>query len=163
MKLDDLFFWSEWSARRQATMFRLVVLCLAVLWLGLFLMFSLLREEAAKDVVRLEKRYYRVEPLVGELRVLEDRMGELAAMAPLAAAQQVSRDLRMEKQLASIRPVQLGGREGVQLLYEALDLASFLKLMSTFRDRSGLSVVSCVFTHRLDDPKRGDLQLVLSR
>ena len=164
MKIEDLYFWQNWPVGRRRQYFRLSMLIWLGLWCLLFVLTTYLTDGARKSVSAAQSRYERIVPLIAEIKTLEARKSDLTDMTPLAAAQQVSRDLKLEKKLASIRPTQLtGNQEGVQLLFERLDLDEFLSLLDTLQEKGRLKIVSSLINHRMDQPDRADLQLVLAR
>lgn len=164
MKLEDIIMWHSWPVGRRREYFIALFAAWCVFWIVLFTIFSTMTGTARKDIERAEDRLKRVEPVVQEIQALQKATGNLASLTPLAAAQQLSRDLNMERQLSSIRPTQLaGGQEGVQLLFESLDRNQVVQLLETIRTRSRMKILSFVFNHRMDNAKRADLQLVLVR
>lgn len=164
MKLDDLYFWQGWPVGRRKQYFRLMLLLWVALWAFAFTLTTWMSNAARKDAAEARSRYERVLPMAEEAMSLQTQSGNLAGMNPLATAQQVSRDLQLERKLASIRPTQMtGGQEGVQLQYEALNLPEMLALLDTLNQKGRLKVLSLIFNHRGDRPKNADLQLVLTR
>lgn len=164
MRLDILPFMQDWPPRRRRRFLQGVTLAVGGAWAVCFLVLTTMTDAAAERTKAVQQRYDRVAPLVEEAVTLQARKGTLASMKPLAAAQQVSRDLKLDSRLASLRPAQLaGGQEGVQLFFESLDLAQLYDLLEAIQDRSGLKVFSMNFTRRMDVPDRADIQLVLVR
>ncbi len=164
MKLDELFFWQNWPVSRRKQYFRLMMLVWRGVWGLAFVMTTYLTDGAKSALGSAQQRYEKIVPLIQEIKSLEARQSSLTDMTPLAAAQQVSRDLKLESKLASIRPTQLtGNQEGVQLLYERLNLDEFLSLLDTLQDKGRLKIISTVLNHRGDQANLADLQLVLAR
>jgi len=164
MKIGDLSFFHELPAGKRKRLFLLGFL----LWTSLLLVVWLLLLSsvggAKTRIAALEKRFQRVSPIAEETLRMESELAALAALSPLAAAQQVTRDLKLETRLSTIRPNKLGGdREGVQMIFEALDLPELLDLLKNLKSRGGLKVVSVTLSRRLDASKRADLQLILVR
>ena len=162
--LEDLMFWLVWPARRRRRYLVGAMIVWVCLWVAVFAGLSMANSDLRKGMDTLKTRYERVRPLAREVLELQSRTGQFASLSPLAAAQQVGRELKLEEKLASVRPKQLGGgQEGVQLLFEALNLGELLDLLQGLGDRGGLKVMTCNLIHRLDNPKLVDLQLVLAR
>jgi type II secretory pathway component PulM len=160
----NIYFLQDMAPARRKQLYRIMALLFVGLWVVVFMSLSSLAESEAQDIERLKRRHSQITPLVQQVVTLQAKVGALASMSPLAAAQQVSRDLKLEKQLATVRPTQfMGGQEGVQLLYESLTMPQTMRLLETIQTRSGMKVVSFVINHRMDNPQRGDLQLVLVR
>jgi type II secretory pathway component PulM len=140
----------------------------AVLGLVFIILFSTMAGMTADNERRLQtlsERYDRIVPMVRELRLLQNRGGEsLRPMKPLAAVQQISRDLNLEPNLASVRPMNLmGDQEGVQVLFESINLDQLVGLLTSLNSRAGLQVFSFNFNRRLDESTLANLQMVLTR
>jgi hypothetical protein len=137
----------------------------ALVCLAAFLALSGMTAEARKDADRLAGRLAKVAPLVEELETLQGAEDEsLAPMEPLAAAQQISRDLGLAAKLSSVRPINVTGeRTGVQVYYESLNLDQLVELLRTLKSRGGLKIVSFALNRRMDDPELANLQMVLGR
>ena len=134
------------------------------MWLGVFMIFSVLGDGAASRTRAQEAQFDKITPLVQDYLERQTVMGPLAGLSPLAAAQQITRELKLEDTLAAVRPMQItGGQEGVQMLFQALDHRQLLALLDSLTDRGGLKILSCNLNHRLDKPDFADLQLVLAR
>lgn len=120
-------------------------------------------EESRLAALRI--RAERIAPVVNEILAAEaQRPQGIEALAPLAAAQKVTRDLGLEAHLTSVRPSQLsGGQESVTLVYESLDLPKFIGLLQALQQKGGLAIFSAALTRRLDDRELADLQLVLAK
>ncbi|MDY7000881.1 MAG: hypothetical protein SVS15_03755 [Thermodesulfobacteriota bacterium] len=164
MKIGDLSFLHELPAGKRKKAFLLGF----SLWTGLLLIIWLLLSGsvggAKARIATLEKRFQSVSPIAEETLRMESQLAALAGLSPLAAAQQVTRDLKLESRLSTIRPNKLGGdREGVQMIFEALNLPQLLDLLKNLKGRGGLKVVSATLSRRLDASKRADLQLILVR
>ena len=164
MRLDDFFFWQDWPFRRHRRYYQTVALLWLCFWGGLFVCLLLGTVGLEKATSRLKRSVEQVRPVSEEIQSLEAQIGQLASLSPLAATQQVARELSLDGKLASIRPKPLGGgQEGVQVLYESLDLGEFLNLLDYHVNRGGMKILSCNVLHRMDNPRRIDLQLVLTR
>lgn len=164
MKIEDIPFIQELSPARRRRVLALGVL----LWAGLLLLgwlaLSEARDGARARIAALGREMDRAAHLAGQVMHLEAQLAALSGLAPLAAAQQVVRDLGMERQLTAIRPTQLGGgMEGVQMIFESLDLPQIINLLKQMRSRGGLSTVSATLSRRLDARDRADMQLVVVR
>lgn len=163
--LRDMFISGGRAGLRQSGRLRLAALVCTALWLALFLGLNVMRGNSEKQSMSHAARLNKITPLVRELEGLgAERDNSFSGIGPQAAAQKVTRELGLEDRLASLRPSQLvGGQEGVQLLYESLDLNQLIRLLEQLKSKGGLSVLSVVVNHRLDQPERADLQLVLSQ
>ncbi len=164
MRIEDIPFIQELSPARRKRVLALGVLLWAVVlllgWLALSEAPGLARERIKATGREME----RTAGLVGQVMHMEAQLAALSGLAPLAAAQQVVRDLGMEKRLTAIRPTQLGGGvEGVQMIFESLDLPQIINLLKQMRSRGGLSTVSATLSRRLDARDRADMQLVVVR
>lgn len=164
MDLDRYLFWQDWPADSQKLFF---AGCVAVWALILFMVWSGLyesQERAQSIYVRSQQKYLQVEPLVAQLKSGETARGALVEREPMAAAQQVIRDLHLDERLTSVRPVQSGeGSGGVQVIMEALNLPELVFLMRDFKTRGALTVSNMNISHRLDSPELADVQITLSR
>lgn len=164
MKIEELFFWREFSPPRQRAFFQLVglgsLLVFFLVWLWLWM-----GAADAQDRLRTVREQDRkVSPLIQEVMALEARQVGLSNLGPLAAAQQVARDQGLDKKLSSIRPAQLGGsQDGVQVYFEGLNLPEMLGLLSNLKHRAGLRVVSCQVNRRMDAADLADVQMALTR
>lgn len=159
-----LSFMEDWPPARRRRFMMGAAVFVAGMWAVVFMVLSGMTQTARDRVRSVQDRFDRVAPLVEEAVALSEGRGRLASMNPLAASQQVSRDLKLEKKLASVRPAQLGGgREGVQLFFESLDLKELYDLLTAIQDRSGLKIFSMTMTRRLDVTNRADIQFVLAR
>ncbi len=167
MRLEELYFWQNWPMGRRGRYFMIMALLWALLWTVCYSVLSWSADAAESELGRLQARYERTEPLVAQLKALQsgsENSGNLSDLSPLAAAQQLTRDLRMQQQLASIRPAKLaGGQEGVQLNFLSLDRDQFVNLLQALNERGGMQIVNFAFNHRMDKPERADMQLVLVR
>lgn len=164
MELDRFFFWQDWPADRQKFFFAGCViawgLALFMIWSG----FYESQERSQSISVRSQQKYLQVQPLVEQLKAGEAARGALVEREPMAAAQQVIRDLGLDSRLTSVRPVQSGaGAGGVQVIFEALNLPEIVYLLRDFKVRGALNVSSISINHRLDSPELADVQITLSR
>ena len=147
---------------------RLPVLGALALCLGLtavFVVFWGMTGAEESRLAALRIRAERITPLVNEVLATEaQRPQDIETLAPLAAAQKVTRDLGLEAHLTSVRPSQLsGGQESVTLVYESLDLPKLIGLLQGLQQKGGLALFSAALTRRLDDRELADLQLVLAK
>ncbi len=164
MKLDALYFWQDWPVSRWQYFFPSVALGLLGLFCIVFLSLAMMTDARRQDAVRFEDRLRQVRSLTQEILALQSQVGDLASLSPLGTAQQLNTDLHLEKNLASITPTQLAeGRDGVRLVYEALNLKQLVDLLQNIRSRGNLTILSCVINHREDNRMLADVQLVLSR
>lgn len=124
-----------------------------------------MRGDSKNELRALAERYDRVVVLAGELSTLQKRGGSsLRPMEPLAAVQQISRDLKLETNLASVRPMNLmGEKEGVQVFFESINLDQLIGLLTSMESRAGLQVSSFNISRRMDKRDLADLQMVLTR
>lgn len=164
MKFEDIPFIQELSPSRRRRVLALGVL----LWAALLLLAGLALSDAAgrsrERITAVDREMQRTAGVVEEVMHLEAQLAALSGLAPLAAAQQVVRDLGLEAKLTAVRPTQLGGGvEGVQMIFESLNLPQVLDLLRQIRSRGGLSVVSSTLSRRLDDRSLADMQLVVVR
>ncbi|NJB68647.1 hypothetical protein GGQ74_002320 [Desulfobaculum xiamenense] len=164
MKLPDLpllrEFVSEHPDRAAMAALGLWAVLLACVWLVLTQASGSARERIA-DV---DKRYARAAPLVREVAYMKAQRAEFESMEPLAAARKVTRDLTLDAHLAAIRPTPAAnGSDGIQMVFESLNLPQTLDLLKNLRDRVGLQVVSCSLNKRMDNPALADMQLILVR
>lgn len=164
MNLDTLFFWQEWTLSRQKTFFRAVLLA----WMGLlvlaWMMLAGSTTARSREAAALAAKHQQIKPMIDEILRLRAQKGALAGLGPMAAAQQIIREMGLEAKLSSLRPTQVGGGgEGVQLLLESFNLPELTKLLDNLQVRGGLKTVSFSLNHRMDAPKLADLQMVLAR
>ena len=164
MRIEDISFIQELSPARRRRVLALAVLAWAVV-LGLaWLTLTETAERSRQHITDVGKEMDRVVGLVGQVMHLEAQLAALSGLAPLAAAQQVVRDQGLESKLTAIRPTQLGGGvEGVQMVFESLDLPQIINLLKQLRARGGLSTISSTVSRRLDTRDHADVQLVVVR
>lgn len=133
----------------------------------LLLLWGAVSGAAQTALARIEdtdKRFARAAPLVREVLYMQAQRAEFESMEPLVAARKVTRDLKMDDRLAAIRPTPAAdGNDGIQMVFERLNLPQTLNLLKNLRDRVGLKVVSCSLNKRLDNPALADMQLILVR
>ncbi|MEW5774445.1 MAG: hypothetical protein AB1916_13070 [Thermodesulfobacteriota bacterium] len=164
MRIEDIPFIQELSPARRRRVLALGVLLWAVLLLMGWLALSGIAARSQERIAATGREMERAAGLAGQVMHLEAQLAALSGLAPLAAAQQVVRDLGMEARLTAIRPTQLGGgMEGVQMIFESLDLPQIINLLKQLRSRGGLSTVSATLSRRLDARDRADMQLVVVR
>jgi len=165
VKISDLFNLSTVPHHRRKLLYPGMALGVALFFLALFSSLSGMSASARQKLDTLSERRERILPLVDELRARQDQGGKsLRPMEPLAAAQQISRDLGMEANLASIRPMNMvGGKEGVQVFFESINLDQLTGLLVSLEARAGLTVFSVNLNRRMDNPKLANLQMVLTR
>jgi type II secretory pathway component PulM len=165
VKISDLFNLSTVPHHRRKLLYPGLALGVALFFLVLFSSLSGMSASARHKLDTLSERRERILPLVEELRGRQDKGGKsLRPMEPLAAAQQISRDLGMEANLASIRPMNMvGDKEGVQIFFESINLDQLTELLVSLEARAGLTVFSVNLNRRMDNPKLANLQMVLTR
>ncbi len=164
MRIEDIPYIQELSPARRRRVLALGVLGWAVILLMGWLALTEAAVHSRQGIAEMGKEMDRAVGLVGQVMHLEAQLAALSGLAPLAAAQQVVRDQGLEGKLTAIRPTQLGGGvEGVQMIFESLDLPQLIELLKQLRARGGLSTVSSTLSRRLDTRDRADLQLVVVR
>ena len=164
MQMDAFFFWQEWPQARQKTFFQAALGA----WIGLLILVWIMLAGAtaarSREAAALAAKHRQIKPMVDEIIRLKAQKGALAGLGPMAAAQQVIREMGLEAKLSSIRPTQVaGGGDGVQLLLESFNLPELIKLLGSLGERGGLKIISFSLSHRMDSPKLADLQMVLGR
>jgi hypothetical protein len=164
MKAEDLMIWRELPAGRQRTFFQVAALAAlgvsAVVWMFLYSATG----QAAQRSTAARESYAKVAAMAQEASTLEARTAALASLSPIAATQQIAREMGLDKRLSSVRPAQIGGgQDGAQLLFEGLNLPELVNLLGNLKNRGGLRTVSCSISHRMDVPDLADLQLVVVR
>lgn len=164
-QLEALLAWREANFMRSRQAPLVVASTLAALFIILFLILLTMTTAAERRSHILQDRMARVAPMVKTIQTAQTRApGEMSGLTPLAAAQRISRDLGLERHLASVRPSQVaGGREAVLLIYESLNMPQIVSLMRGLTGTAGLSLYSASLTHRLDNAKLANLQLTLAR
>jgi hypothetical protein len=164
MRIEDIPYIQELSPARRRRVLALGVLGWAVILLMGWLALTEAAVHSRQSIAEMGKEMDRAVGLVGQVMHLEAQLAALSGLAPLAAAQQVVRDIGLEKHLTAIRPTQLGGGvEGVQMIFESLDLPQIINLLKQLRARGGLTTVSSTLSRRLDARDHADLQLVVVR
>lgn len=112
-------------------------------------------------------QYNRALPLTAglEAQLSGDRSTDrYRNVSPFAAVQQAVRDINLEPNLTSVRPASTpGGREGVRILVENLNLPQMISLFDSFQNQAGLELVSGNINKRVDNPQRVDITLLLTR
>lgn len=165
MELERFYIWQDWPVEKQKLFFAALVAAWALLF---FMVWSGLNESQSKaDRIMLssKQKYGRTVPLVEQLKAGESSLGALIDREPMAAAQQVIRDLGLDGRLSSLRPLQAGANtsQGVQVILESLNLPELVALLRDFNVRGGLKVTSFNINHRLDSPELADVQIILVR
>lgn len=164
MALYELYFWQNWPVKRQKSFFQLMVLAWAALLVLICFSVSMSGEKSLDRAERMKKSYEKAAPLVAEYMSLKGNRGALTDMGPMATAQQITRDLGLEKKLSSVRPMDLdAGSQGVQLIFDGLDLPQILAFMKEIKIKGGLKVLTFSLTHKLDNDRLANLQMVLTR
>lgn len=164
MNREDFFFWRNWPVKRRKRYFQLLALVWVLVWVMAFASVAALRESAERAELEAKARHLRVAPLVAEAKALKEQGGELSNLSPMAVVQQIGRDMGLGDRVASVRPAQLpGGRQGVQVLYQALDMVEFVDVLTAISGEARLQIVAMTMNHRLDQPDRADLQLTVGR
>ena len=151
------------SRRKYA--YPLMAAAVVVLFVAVYAALSNMAESREQKLEDLAARYDKVVPLVAELRALQAQGGgSLRPMEPLAAVQEVSRELKIERNLASVRPMNLvGEKEAVQVFFESINLDQLVGLLEALESMAGLQVFSFNLSRRMDDPDLANLQMVLTR
>ncbi|WP_320171809.1 type II secretion system protein GspM [Maridesulfovibrio sp.] len=165
MDLERFFIWQDWPAEKQKLFFAGLVAGWALI---LFMIWSAMHESQAvalRTVVSTRQQFVKTVPLVEQLKAGESSRGALVDREPMAAAQQVIRDLGMDNRLSSLRPLQAGinSDQGVQVLLESINLPELVALLRDFKVRGGLKITNFSISHRLDSPELADVQIILSR
>lgn len=165
MELERFFIWQDWPAEKQKLFFAALV---AVWALVLFMVWSGFHEAQSRDTriaLASKEKYGRTVPLVERLKAGEASRGALVDREPMAAAQQVIRDLGLDSRLSSLRPLQAGinSSQGVQVILESINLPELVGMLRDFNVRGGLKVTNFNISHRLDAPELADVQIILSR
>lgn len=165
MKPGDILGLQFVPANKRKYLYPCAAAAVALVFLAAFMILSGLISDADDRIGKLAQRHNQIIPLVREIKALQSTAGQsLRPMEPLAASQQISRDLRLEANLASVRPVNLvGEKEGVQVFFESLDLDQLVDLLISLESRGGLQVYSYSLSRRMDKPQLADLQMVLTR
>lgn len=165
MKISEILNLSFIPHNRRGLIYPAAALGALLLFAGVFSVISGITADTEKTIQDLSKRRERIIPMVEELRSLQQQGGSsLRPMEPLAAAQQIARDLKIEANLASIRPMNMvGDQEAVQVFFESLNLDQLMGLLISLESRAGLQVFSFNLNRRMDDPKLANLQMVLTR
>lgn len=164
MELDRYLFWQDWPADSQKLFFAGCVVAWGIVLFMIWSGFYESQERSQSIIIRSQQKYFQVQPLVGQLKSVETAQGALVGREPMAAAQQVIRDLSLDARLTSVRPVQTGGSSGgVQVIMEALNLPELVLLLRDFKSRGALIVSNINISHRLDSPELADVQITLSR
>lgn len=165
MDLERFYIWQDWPADKQKLFFASLVagwaLILFMIWSGL----NDSQSRAERIVLSSKQQYAKVVPLVEQLKAGESSRGALVDREPMAAAQQVIRDLGLDTRLTSLRPLQGDGSsgQGVQVLLESLNLPELVALLRDFKVRGALKVNNFNVNHRLDAPELADVQIILVR
>jgi type II secretory pathway component PulM len=121
-------------------------------------------EAAEKRITALQNKINEVKPLVSETIMLEARRKDLSEMSTLAAARQVTRELKLDGKLSAIRPGTVGqDREGVQMIFEGLNHPEVVNLLKNLENRGGLKIISAGLTRRPDNSNSADFQTLLLR
>lgn len=165
MELERFFIWQDWPAEKQKLFFAALVagwaLVLFMVWSGL----NESQSKAMRVVLSSKERYSKTVPLVEELKAGESSRGAFLDREPMAAAQQVIRDLGLDSRMSSLRPLQAGinSSQGVQVILESINLPELVAMLRDFNVRGGLKVTNFNINHRLDSPELADVQIILSR
>jgi hypothetical protein len=157
-----------WSSRPYAERLRIAIFSLLLsiilpgfLWSWLHNGISTTRAETQRIQSQYEKALPLAKTIVSQKQTPAASSKNISA---LAAAQQVTRHLGLEDNLASIRPTQdVPGRDGVRLYLTGLNLTELVHLFANLDKRAGLYTLSCELTRRMDNARRVDLELVVAK
>ncbi len=163
-QIDTLTRWQTRSATEQMRIAIFLLFASVLLPLLIWSWINASVRENQSETEQVIQRYERALPLAEVIIQGLADVNEAASLSPLAAAQQITRDMGIEDRLASIRPARAAqGRDGVQLHMESLNLPELLYFFASIRNQAGLQIVSGNLTKRLDNPSLIDLTLVLTR
>lgn len=145
-------------------LFPLALLLWAVVAACVWVYLKDMNTTAERRIDALQAKIAEVKPLVRETVLLESQRKDLAELSTLAAARQVTRELKLDGKLAAIRPGTVGGdREGVQMIFEGLNHPETVNLMKNLENRGGLKIISAGLTRRPDNSNLADFQMLLLR
>jgi len=164
---DRISYLTAWQARSGTEQKRIA---LSLLFLALLIPASVwfwinsASGQYLNEKDQIIQRYERALPLAVRVIAAGQGQADATGLSPLAATQQVARDMGIEDKLASIRPSgALQGREGVQIHIENLNLPLLLHLFESLKNQAGLQIISGNLNKRMDNPQRMDVSLVLAR
>ena len=165
MELERFCIWQDWPVEKQKLFFAAMVAAWALLLFMVWSGFSESESKAVRIMLSSKQNYSKVVPLVEQLKAGESSRGALIDREPMAAAQQVIRDLGLDTRLTSLRPLQAGANSssGVQVILESLNLPEVVFLLRDFNVRGALKITNFNINHRLDTPELADVQIILTR
>ncbi len=163
-KISHLTRWQTRSVAEQKRIALFLFILAVILPVFAWLWINAASSENLRETAQVIQRYERALPLAARITQARPDMNETAGLSPLAAAQQVARDMGIEDNLTSIRPSRaLQGREGVQVHIENLNLPQLLHLFESLKNQAQLQIISGNLNKKMDNPEQMDLSLVLAR
>jgi len=156
-------FWSAWPEAAQRRFFKLTLVGIAALSLTLFIGLKLLSGVVDQDIAQAKTQYARVLPLVQEVTALRAQKGNLAHLGVEDAVWTIIDDLGIEPKLASLRSTRVDETPAIEAAFTGLSLAKLADFLNALRERASLQTPELDLTRNPDDPRLGDLRLVVAR
>ncbi len=164
-QISILLAWQTRPVAEKKRIIMFVILLAALIPMFTWSWISSSTDRTMEEAQQIIDRYERALPLAVEVmagNTIQNDTG--SGISPLAAAQQITRQMGLEDRMTSIRPSRaLQGRDGVQIYMENLNLMELLQLFENLKNQAGLQIVSGNLNKRLDNPQLVDLSLVLAR
>lgn len=163
-KVSALISWQARSAHEQKRIASFLIMLAVLLPLSLWFWINSAIQQNIAEKDQIISRYEKAVPLAEQIQTAIPDQNNLEQLSPLAAAQQVARDMGIEEKLTSIRPTRaLQGRPSVQIHIQDLDLPQLLHFFANLETQAGLQLISGNLNKRAENPARMDLSLVLAR
>lgn len=163
-KIYGLIVWQARSAHEQKRIAAFLLVLAVMLPLSVWFWINSASRQNLLEKEQIVQQYKKALPLANQVLSSEPDQKDFAGHSPLVAAQQIARDLDIEKNMTSIRPTRpLQGRQGVQLHLENLNLPQLLHLFASLKSQTELQLISGNLSKRADNPARTDLSVILSR
>ncbi|MFW6388287.1 MAG: type II secretion system protein GspM [Desulfohalobiaceae bacterium] len=164
-KLGILLAWQSKSQAEQKRIAYFVLLASILLPLLIWSWIDSAISQTQSEVDQLISRFEKARPLAEAVIAQKSSpSSDQLEVSALAAAQRLTKQTDLEAKLASIRPSRdQAAQDGVQLYLQNLNLHELLNFFSSLQQGSGLHMLSCDLSRGMDNPKRMDAKLILSR
>ncbi|MFO7728736.1 MAG: type II secretion system protein GspM [Desulfonatronovibrio sp.] len=163
-KISGLIAWQARSAHEQKRIAAFLLVLAIVLPLSVWFWINSASRQNLLEKDQIVQQYKKALPLATQVLSAEPDQTDFSGLSPLAAVQQIAREIGLEKNMTSIRPTSpLQGRQGVQIHLENLNLPQLLHLFASLKSQTELQLISGNLNKRADNPARTDLSVILSR
>ncbi|MFN2267603.1 MAG: type II secretion system protein GspM, partial [Desulfonatronovibrio sp.] len=157
-KVSTLISWQSRSVHDQKRIALLLIFLTVLLPLSVWIWINSAIQQNLAEKDQIISRYEKAAPLAELIKDAKPDKNNLQGLSPLAATQQVVRDMGIEAKMTSIRPARaLQGLNGVQIHIQDLDLPQLLHFFTNLKTQAGIQLISGNLNKRADNPARMDL------